>query len=258
MYLLYLDLEPSEPVVKVETTDVIEVISNGADKIIIDAEIDTISVEPLQPSRPVTWMETIYLGIPNASPLLSFATTAINAALLVMTLDLTFRTYILHPATDLMFHRPIPTSPYAANILIRSPPEAPLPLRVVYRRENACIWHSGPVATDFDNVTDYTSIFTLDGLSPSTPYTYAVLPPDVDVESANQSSFGRFETFPLPGKRGRWSFGSSSCLKPGFPYNPLGHPLRVRGLEYLEKDMSDLKFFTFLGTICTNVYANLR
>ena len=61
--------------------------------------------------------------------------------------------------------------------------------------------------------------------------------------------FGKFETFPSPGKHGRWSFGSSSCIKPGVPYNPLEHPLHIQGLEYLEKDMPDLKFFTFLGTI---------
>ncbi len=244
--LLYLDLEPSEPVVKVETTDIIEVVD--VDKVVVEAEIDTITLEPPKNARPVTWMETVYLGIPNVNPVLSFLTTGINAVMLMMTLDLTFRTYLFYPATDLMFHRPIPTSPYTANIFIRSPPEAPLPLRLFYKPVNVLYWETGPNASEFSNNSDFTSIVKLEGLAPGTPYTYAVLPPDVDVTTANQSSFGKFETFPSPGKRGRWSFGSSSCIKPGIPYNPLKHPLHIQGLEYLEKDMSDLKFFTFLGT----------
>ena len=166
-----------------------------------------------------------------------------------MTLDLTFRTYLFYPATDLMFHRPIPTSPYTANILIRSPPESPLPLRLFYKPVNVSYWETGPVASEFTSSSDFTSIVKLEGLAPGTPYTYAILPPDVDITTANQSSFGKFETFPSPGKRGRWSFGSSSCIKPRVPYNPLKHPLHIQGLEYLEKDMPDLKFFTFLGII---------
>jgi alkaline phosphatase D len=110
-------------------------------------------------------------------------------------------------------------------------------------------WEIGPVLSEFNNETDFTSVVTLDGLSPQTPYTYAVLPPEIGVVSANQSAFGTFETFPHPGRRGRWSFGSSSCIKAGLPYNPLDHPLRIQGLEYLEKDIPNLKFFAFLGKL---------
>src|SRR5438045_7369300 len=64
--ILYLDLEPPEPIVNVETIDVVEVISNGADKpAIIEMEMDTVTVEPPKPTmtttisiRPVSWMET--------------------------------------------------------------------------------------------------------------------------------------------------------------------------------------------------------
>src|SRR5579871_2020024 len=118
--LLYLDLNPPPPEVTVETTDIIEVIGNGAEKTILETEVDTVIVDN---PRPASWMETIYLGIPNPSPLLSFATLAINAAVLLMTLDLTFRTAFFYPCDELAFHRPVPTSPYSANILIRSPVE---------------------------------------------------------------------------------------------------------------------------------------
>lgn len=254
--LLYMDLEsPLEPTVTVETTDVIEVVSNGTEKTVIETEVEAVVVE--QP-RQATWMETIYLGIPNANPILSFITIAMNAGMLMMTLDLTFRTYLFYPATDLMFHRPIPTSPFSANIFIRCPPESPLPVRLFYKPVDVTRWETGPVAYEFDNSTDFTSVVTLDGLAPSTPYNYAVLPPDMNIDTANSSSFGSFETFPHHGKNGRWSFGSSSCILPHVPYNPLDDPLHIQGLEYLEKDMPSLKFFTFLGPLHFLNLANLQ
>jgi len=247
--LLYLDLDLPEPVVNVETSDIIEVISvNGPDKpAIIETEIDTIDVEPAKVRRSVSWMETIYLGIPNPNPFLSFLTTAVNAAMLMMVLDLTFRRYLFYPVTDLSFHRPVPTSPYSANIFIRSPSEEASPLRLFYKPNTQSLWERGPITSEFDEALDFTTIVSLNELFPSTQYTYAVLPLGIDINAANQSLFGTFETFPAPGKRGRWSFGSSSCIMLGVPYNPLNDPLRVQGLEFLEKDMPDLKFFTFLG-----------
>jgi alkaline phosphatase D len=242
--LLYLDLEPATPEISVETTDIIEVIPNGNDKAVVETEIDTITIEG---PRPISWMETIYLGIPNASPLLSFATIAINAALLLMTLDLTFRTAFFVPCNELAFHRPVPTSPYSANIFIRSAPEATLPLHVFYKPVNTSRWEEGPVVSEFKNETDFTSVVTLDGLRAETKYNYAIVSLDTDIKTVAESAMGQFETFPPEGKRGRWSFGSSSCIKVGLPYNPFGHPLRVKGLEFLEKDMPNLKFFTFLG-----------
>ena len=244
--LLYLDFEyPVQPTYKCETTDVIEAVSNGSAKIVFETEVDTPAVKP--PCQ-TSWMETIYLGIPNGNPVISFITIAINAGFLMMTLDLTFRTYLFYPASDLMFHRPIPTSPFSANIFIRSPPEAPLPLRLFYKPVDVSSWQPGPVAWEFNNATDFTSVVALDGLAPNTRYDYAVLPPDVDVTVANTSSFGSFETFPPHGKHGKWSFGSSSCILPHVPYNPFDHPLRIQGLEYLQQDVHNLKFFTFLGT----------
>lgn len=241
---LYLDLEPQTPEVTVETTDIIEVVANGADKTVIETEIDTLLIDR---PRQVTWMETIYLGIPSASPLLSFATIAINAALLLMTLDLTFRTAFFWPCEELAFHRPVPTSPYSANILIRSPPESPLPLHIFYKPVNTTRWEEGPIVWEFTNETDFASVVTLDGLRAETAYNYAIVPPDTDIRMVDESTMGKFETFPPEGKRGRWSFGSSSCMKVGLPYNPFGHPLRLKGLEFLQKDMQDLKFFAFLG-----------
>jgi alkaline phosphatase D len=245
--LLYLDLVAAETVITIEETDVVEVIGEGDGSVAIETEIDTVTIEPPRETRTGSWMETIYLGIPNTNPLLSVATALFNAALLLMTLDLTFRAYLFHPATDLSFHRPIPTSPYAANIFIRSPPEES-PMQVYFKPIHQPNWRRKSITEQFTNETDFTAVITLDGLKSSTRYEYAVLPQNTSIDSATKyTSFGTFETFPRKGKGGRWSFGSSSCIKPGLPYNPLGHPLRLKGIEYLEKE-PDLKFFTFLGT----------
>jgi len=243
--MLYLDLEVVPEISGIEITDTVEVVSNGTDKVVIETE--TIDVKNPTARRPVSWMETMYLGIPNSNVLLSIATVLINASMLIMTLDLTFRTYLFYPVDDLAFHRPVPLSPYSANILIRSPPEAPLPLHVYYKPARSQTWNPGPLAFDFLNTTDFTSVVTIEGLHPATPYQYAVLPPNVEIATANKSSFGKFETHPIRGTSGRWTFGSSSCIKTGLPYNPLTHPLRLQGLEHLQKDISKLKFFAFLG-----------
>src|SRR5262249_24527599 len=145
---------------------------------------------------------------------ISFATSVINATLLLMTLDLTFRTMVFYPAADLAFHRPIPTSPYSANIQIRSPPDTPKPLQLFYKATNESQWQFGPVVKDADPSKDYLALVTIEGLSPLTEYNYAVIPPGVNIERmANRSFFGRFETFPPHMGHGRWSFGSSSCIK---------------------------------------------
>jgi alkaline phosphatase D len=247
--LLYLDLEASLPVVTIEETDVVEIVDTGAEPVAVETEIETITVEQPRETKSGSWMETVYLGIPNSNPLLSVATALFNASLLLMTLDLTFRAYLFHPATDLAFHRPIPTSPYSTNIFIRSPPEAPLPLRIFYKPLDNLAWHTGPIADEFENHTDYTSVIPLNGLRPGTRYEYAVLPPNISIDDAtNYSFYGTFETFPRRGKGGRWSFGSSSCIKPGLPYNPLGHPLRLKGVEHLETEIPNIKFFAFLGS----------
>src|SRR5271170_5471590 len=106
----------AEPTITLERTDVIEIVSDGVDKTAVETEVDTLVVR--EQARQTSWMETVYLGIPNTNPLLSFLTIAVNAGLLMMTLDLTFRTYLFYPGTDLMFHRPVPTSPFSANIFI--------------------------------------------------------------------------------------------------------------------------------------------
>ena len=252
--LLSLDPELTEPVAQVETTDVVQVVTNGSKKLALETEVETVAVSvptshiPKGPPRPISWMETIYLGIPNPNPLLSFATTAINAMLLLMALDLAFRKYLFHPLMDLSLHRPVPTSPHSCNILIRWPPQAPTPVKLYYKNVEANFWNSGPMIQNLSNTTDYTSVVQLDDLIPGTAYEYAVLPTSVDITDANESSFGTFETFPRQGHHGRFSFGSSSCIFLGFPYNPFESPLEIKGLEYLEQDIPNLKFFAFLGS----------
>jgi alkaline phosphatase D len=48
---------------------------------------------------------------------------------------------------------------------------------------------------------------------------------------------------------GKFTFLTSSCIKPHFPYNPLDHALSIHGFKYLAKFLPDLRaqFMLFLG-----------
>jgi alkaline phosphatase D len=234
---MYVDTNFEE--VTIEETSVIEIVDNKA-----VAEVDMLTVETT--GLQTKWWKTLLLGVPNANPWISFATILINALLVLMTLDFTFRTHLFYPATDIAFHRPVATSPYSANVFIRSPNETQLV--VYYKPMNTPRWEEGSLVGNLSNLTDFTAVVKLDNLRPETTYQYAVLPRGRSVHKAGDSRLGQFETFPPTGKRGRWSFGSSSCIKSWVPYNPFDNPLRIKGLEYLQQDMSRLKFFTFLGT----------
>ncbi|KAK1723053.1 PhoD-like phosphatase-domain-containing protein [Colletotrichum acutatum] len=74
--------------------------------------------------------------------------------------------------------------------------------------------------------SDHTGTFLLDGLKPDTSYTYIT----------NASHTGSFRTAALSPQR--WSLISTSCIKPFYPYNPLDHGLRIKGLEYLDQHVS--------------------
>jgi alkaline phosphatase D len=245
--LLSTDPDLQDPVAQVETSQILQVVTNGATEKVV--EVDTLVTRvPKGPPRRVSWMETMYLGIPNPSALLSFATTGVNAVMVLMTLDLAFRRYLFHPEMDLCLHRPVPTSPHSCNIFVRAPPESPMPLQIYYKNVDAEVWNVGPIVWEVSDEMDYTSVVTLEDLIPGTAYQYGVLPRHTDVTAANDTSFGSFETFPQSGSHGRFSFGSSSCIFPGFPYNPTKHPLEIKGLEYLRSDIPNLKFFAFLGS----------
>jgi alkaline phosphatase D len=84
---------------------------------------------------------------------------------------------------------------------------------------------------------DYVVIFALDGLNADTEYLYRT-------NASHTGSFRTTERYPK-----KWTFVSTSCIKPFFPYSPLDHSLRIRGLELLSNYLRTTKvdFMLFLG-----------
>ncbi|WWC71166.1 uncharacterized protein I206_105119 [Kwoniella pini CBS 10737] len=102
-----------------------------------------------------------------------------------------------------------------------------------------------PTAT---SETDFTIPVSLDGLLPNTEYYYRL----------GQDIKGSFTTRRKQADLDKFTIVSSSCLKPGWPYNPFIHPLAVRGFTHLHNaiDKMDQKpeAMLFLGDF---IYSDL-
>ena len=190
-------------------------------------------------------------GLPNSSALFwTFATAAINALLLLSTIDVVYRAPYAYPSNELSFARFGYVSDTTARILIREPDQAQLPLFVSYREAGAPqgraiddTWKSAGKVYLLSTETDFTYALTISRLRSSTSYQYAV--------SNNHTGF--FTTAPSVGvvvpENDKLTFLTSSCIKPRFPYNPLHHPLTIPGFKQLAKWIPSLQasFMLFLG-----------
>ena len=191
---------------------------------------------------------TLLLGLPSPkSNLWSFATLGINILLVIGVVDMVYRGPMLYQSHDLSFARLGFVSDTSAKILVREPDTTRLPIYFSYRGgpgpEQDDAWKAAGQAYWLSKETDYTTTLTLNKLRPSTTYQYAV--------SNNHTGF--FTTAPPVGRmvpdRGKFTFLTSSCIKPRFPYNPFSHPLTIPGLKHLAKWIPELKasFMLFLG-----------
>ena len=199
---------------------------------------------------------TLLFGLPSpTSPFWSLVTMAINIALTLCVADMIFRGPLLHPSHGISFIRVGHVSDSAANLLIREPDFSKLPIYISYRNaenieheskktvqiENP--WRKAGQVYWLSNETDFTYPLTITPLQPSTRYEYAA--------SNNQS--GHFQTAPSIGETNpldsKFTFLTSSCIKPRFPYNPLSHPLEIPGFRHLEQWIPKLQasFMLFLG-----------
>ncbi len=190
--------------------------------------------------------KTILLGLPSAKSMLwSMITLIINLILVLGVLDVVYRGPMLYQSQDLSFTRVGFVSDTSANILIREPKVSQLPIYVSYREAFKMddAWRSAGAVYWLSNDTDYASSVTISYLHPSTKYEYAV--------SNNQK--GSFITGPPAGLMAsgekKFTFLTSSCIKPRFPYNPFDHPLTIPGLKHLANWIPDLRasFMLFLG-----------
>lgn len=171
-------------------------------------------------------------------------TVLVNIVLSLLVLDFLIRGLVLYPGTNLAFSRVGYVSPTTANLLVREPDAAQLPLGIYYQEAaQTSEWIQEGTIYTVDNTTDFTVPVTLHNLKPSTAYRY----------SLSNNKTGSFTTAPHPGSKAdtKLSFLTSSCLKPNFPYNPFSHPLRIIGIEQLSDFIGQLTlrpaFMLFLG-----------
>lgn len=98
---------------------------------------------------------------------------------------------------------------------------------------------------DRTNDTDYTSVVTF-------PLRQGK---DTSYEWVTSNNFsGSFDGAPRPGRTlekydGKFTFVTSSCIIPQFPYNPMDHPLSIHGFKHLGSVLPKLgaQFMLFLG-----------
>ncbi|MCJ1324307.1 hypothetical protein MMC10_000969 [Thelotrema lepadinum] len=244
---------PAEQLIREEKASSVD--TNGAaSKAPAQPKKDTFEQLRSQEDGDLQVLRSLLTGLPSPSFLWSMTALGINALLVLMVADLVFTGPMLYDGKDLSFNRVGYISDTSAKLLIREPDPAQLPIIIAYRKE--------PVEDDFtaaaiaqndwtiaDKIyylsedTDYTYSLTINRLKPSTRYEYSI---------SNQQS-GTFLTAPRPGQfhpsTSKFTFLTSSCIKPRVPYSPLSHPLSVPGLSYLSTLLPKLQpsFMLFLG-----------
>ena len=197
-------------------------------------------------------LKTLLTGLPSpTSRCISIVTFLINLGLVLAATDLIYRAKVQYPSNDLSFARIGYVSDSEAKLLVREPDRANLPIYVSVRNVDFdtglsdSSWRSyGPI-TNISNDTDYTSSISIP--LPRTPgrakYQY--------VTSNNHKGF--ITSAPKTGYTnehdGKFTFLTSSCIIPRFPYNPFKHPLTIPGFKHLAKVLPSLdpQFMLFLG-----------
>ncbi|CVK85096.1 uncharacterized protein FMAN_02010 [Fusarium mangiferae] len=172
-------------------------------------------------------------------PLFTFSSFLVNVACLVAVLDFLFRGHFLHQSAELSFSQVGYVDHSTARIVLMAPISDHVQITVtsvsVDQGEIPI-----PQSVFLDEHSDYVGTVLIKGLKPNTSHTY----------STNASHTGSFRTLSQPGSGlKRWSLVSSSCIKPFYPYNPLDHGLRIKGLEHLSQYLSGspVDMVLFLG-----------
>jgi len=219
--------------------------------LVVEKEVDVEETITLE-EKPSTPLKTLLTGLPDpASSLLSILTLLINIGLVLSVTDLVYRAKVFHPSHELSFARLGFLSPTEAKLLIREPDASQLPIFVSYRQvaspttQQNSVWQSEGILTTLGNDTDYTGVVTI-SLPHNADGTYQW--------TTSNNHTGQFTIPPKVGqvsKTGDFTFLTSSCIKPHFPYNPLDHPLAIPGFKYMAQVIKSIpggaQFMLFLG-----------
>ncbi|PFH57161.1 hypothetical protein XA68_15421 [Ophiocordyceps unilateralis] len=201
----------------------------------------------------VPWLwKTLLLGTPSsARPRLSALALLVNLLLAGMATDALFRARWYYPSDDLSLVRLGYVSPNEAKFLIREPDQAKMPVTLEIRIKDpeppfdSPLWQTAGEVLSTSNATDFTAVITA-ALQLSEQRSY-------EWRTSNNHS-GEFLAPTMPGvmpkhNGGKFTFLSTSCILPRFPYNPLDHPLAIPGVRHLAKKLPELgaQFMLFLG-----------
>ncbi|KKA25983.1 hypothetical protein TD95_002162 [Thielaviopsis punctulata] len=224
-----------------------------------DAEIEPLVVDECEITETVTMQEkssrpltTLLSGVPRkTNGFASLLTILVNLVIALGVIDFTFTTYHFWPSTDVSFVRVGYVSPTEARFLIREPDQAKMPIDIEIRIKDPQVpfdsnqWQVAGGARWTTNDTDFTT-----ALSVPLPHAQQHI---YQWRTSNNHS-GEFMAPPKPGAEsryndGKFTFLSTSCIIPRFPYNPLNHPLTIPGMQSLAKVLPSLKahFMLFLG-----------
>ena len=173
------------------------------------------------------------------------------------TLDMIYRAHIFHPSDGLSFARVGHVTETTAALIARMPDAGQKSsVSLTYWPVGSDGGHSaaqsGPVRFPLAELHRHEDgVYTahLTGLEPNTTYVYAF--EGAEVSSATSHLSGPFATRPRASELDTFRIISSSCLKPGWPYSPAQHALRIRGLEHLHdfivESVKRVEAMLFLG-----------
>lgn len=218
---------------------------------IVAGEIDVNEKIVLQPKLASSW-KILLFGAPSPTrPFASVLTFFINLILIGLTVDALYRARIYYPANDLSFVRLGYVSDTEAKFLVREPDQSQMPVTLELRIKDPqppfdnVLWQTAGGLRWTTNKTDYTAAVTVP-LKHSHQRMY-------EWRTSNNHS-GEFLAPPKPGQMpdyndGKFTFLSTSCILPRFPYSPMDHPLAIPGLRHLANNLPKLKaqFMLFLG-----------
>ncbi|KAJ2305770.1 hypothetical protein IWW55_001768 [Coemansia sp. RSA 2706] len=195
----------------------------------------------------------------------------VKLALFAMVIDFVYRPLVT-PAHDLFVFRPGYVSHTSAKLHIRYTDGGNLELR--YREllpRSSLLYENTDDDTSYDfaantpwesagefapptNETDFTAISTLLNLQPSTRYLVELhcRQPTLHAQTALLGSV-EFKTAPVPHTPSRLRFGSGSCIKPNFPYQPSWTP-DIHGFRSMLDHSDSLDLIMFMGDF---VYADV-
>lgn len=196
--------------------------------------------------------QVLLSGAPSRKhPIATIATFMINFLMVALVGDAIYRIRLMHPVEDLSFVRLGYVSHTDAKFLIREPDQSKMPVTLQIHIKDAQapfdnpLWRTVGGAHWTSNDTDYTATITVPLLhSKQRRYEW---------RTSNNHS-GEFIGPPKPGQmpeltNGKFTFLSTSCILPRFPYNPLDHPLAIPGVKHLAARLPELgaQFMLFLG-----------